>query len=99
VLEVLRDGQAAQHGISELMTAQLAGGRHDPSHSERGAQLLGVTPAPGAGTNDFLECDDVGVYLSNDRSDSIGSRPAIQAATPVNIVGGDSQERLRPARG
>ena len=61
VLEWLRDREAAEHGVAELMAAQLPRRRHHPAHAERGADLLGVAAALRSGADHLLQRDDVGV--------------------------------------
>ena len=54
VLEMLNDREAAEHGVSEVMAAQLPRRRHHPAHAERGANLLRVAPTPRPRTYHFL---------------------------------------------
>ena len=96
VLEVLRDRKAAEHGVAELVAAQLPRRRHHPAHAERRADLLGVAAAVRAGADHFLQRDDVGVDRAQHRGDALGPRPAVEAAAAMDVVGGDAQRRARP---
>ena len=57
VLDVVRDREAAEDRVAELMAAQTAGRRHHPAHAERGADLLDVAAAVRAGADHFLQRD------------------------------------------
>ena len=83
---VLRDGEAAQNGVPELMAAQLAGRRHDPAHTERGADLLDVARAPRAGADDLLQGHDVGVDRAQNGGNPIRARSPIHAAAAMDVV-------------
>jgi hypothetical protein len=45
MLEVRRDGIAAEHDVAELMSAQKVRGRHHPSHAERRPDGFGLAAA------------------------------------------------------
>ncbi len=91
VPEMLRDREAAEDGVAELMAAQQAGGRHHPAHAERRADLFGVAPAARTGADHFLQRDDVGVDGAQHGGDPFGARPAVESAAPVDVVGRDAQ--------
>ena len=67
------DRKAAEHGVAELMAAQLPRRRHHPAHAERRADLLGVAAAVRAGADDFLQRDDVGVDGAEHGGDAFGA--------------------------
>ena len=93
VLEVMRDRVAAEHGIPELMPTELACRRHDPSHAESGADLLGVADATRPCADHFLQRDDVGLDRVEHRRDAMGPRPAVESAASVNVVRDDAERR------
>ena len=93
--EVVRDREAAEHDVAELVAAQLARRRHHPAHAERGADLLGVAAAVRPGADHFLQRDDVGVDRAQHRGDPLRARAAVQAAAAMDVVGGDAQRRGR----
>ena len=76
VFDVLRDREAAEDRVAELMSAQVSRRRHHPSHAERGAEFFGVAAAVRAGADHFLQRDDVGVDGAEDRGDPLGPRAA-----------------------
>jgi hypothetical protein len=95
VLDVVGDGKTAQHGVAELVTAQVPGRRHHPSHAERRAKLLGVTAAARPGPDHFLKRDDIGIDRAQDGCDTIGTGAAVEAAASMNVVGRNPQRRTR----
>jgi len=95
VFEVVRDRKAAEHRVAELMAAQLACGRHHPSHAERGAEFFRVPAAVRPRPHDFLQRDDVGVDGAEDGGNAVGTRAAIDAAAAVDVVGRDAKRRTR----
>ena len=68
---------------------QMAHRRHHPAHAERGADLLGLAGAAGAGADHLLQRDDVGVDRAQDLDDARRHGAAIHAAAAVDVVGGD----------
>ena len=95
VLEVLDDRKPAEHGIAELMAAQMARGRHHPPHPEQRAELLRVPAVTRPRTDDFLQRDDVGVDDADQGGGAIGARASIEAAAAMNVVGRDTEGRAR----
>ena len=93
VLEMVRDWKAAEHGVAELMASTLTRRRHHPSHTERGANLLGVTVAAGPCSHDFLQRHHIGVDRAEHRGDAIGPRPTVESAPAVNVVRDDAERR------
>ena len=45
------------------------------------------------GADHLLQRDDIGVDRADDRSDPIGTGPAVEPAAAMNVVGGDPQRR------
>ena len=95
VLNVIGDRKTAQHGVAELMTAQVPGRRHHPTHAERRAELLGVPAIPRSGTHHFLQGDHVRINRTQHRGDTTGTGPAIEAAASMNVVGRYPERRTR----
>ena len=93
VLDVMRDRQPAEHGIAELVPAQVARRRHHPAHAERRADFLGVAAGRRSGADHFLQRDDVGVDRAQHRRDAIRARAAVEAAAAMNVVGRDAKSR------
>ena len=56
-----------------MVAAQLPRRRHHPSHAERRAEFLGVAAAVRPGADHFLQRDDVGVDVAQDRGDAFGT--------------------------
>ena len=90
VLIVLLDRKLRQHDVAELMAAQVADRRHHPAHAKAGAYLLGLALSVGAGADDLLERDDVGVQSAEDVDGALGKGAPVQPATPVDVVGDDA---------
>ena len=90
---MLGDREPAEDRVAELVAAQQARRRHDPSHAERGADLFGVAAAARAGADDFLQRHDVGVDGPEHRGDAVGTRAPVEAAAPMDVVGGNPQRR------
>ena len=92
---MLRNREAAQDGIAELMTAHEPRRRHHPSHAERRADFFRVARPVRASADHFLEGDDVGVDRAEDRRNPPGTRPAVESTAPVNVVSDDAERRRR----
>src|SRR5438132_4961093 len=92
---MLRNREAAQDGIAELMTAHEPRRRHHPSRAEQRAEPLRVPAAVRAGADDFLQRDDVGVDRAQHGGDASGTRAAIEAAAAMDVVGRDAERRAR----
>jgi len=91
VLDVLDDWKTAEDGVAEMVSAQLPGGRHDPSHAERGADLFRMTAAARPGADDFLQRNDVRVDAPQYVCDAVRPGAAVESAAAVDVVGGDAQ--------
>ena len=90
-------GSRLQHGVAELVAAQLPRRRHHPAHAEQRAPSSSAWPPPcGPGADDFLQRDDVGVDRAQHRGDPIGARAAVEAAAAMHVVGRDAQRRRAP---
>jgi hypothetical protein len=68
------------------LSAIPAGGRHHPAHAERGANRFGLAGAGGAGANNFLERDDVGVNRAEHGGNAIRPCPSIHALAAMDVV-------------
>jgi hypothetical protein len=48
------DGKTAEHGVAELVAAQLPGRRHHPAHSKRCTECFELSTAMGPRPDHFL---------------------------------------------
>ena len=96
MLDVLRDWEAAEHRVPELVSAKLTRRRHHPTHAEERADLLRMSAVVRAGADHFLQRDDVRVDGAKDGGGSFRTRAAVKAAAAMNVVCGDAQRRARP---
>src|SRR5436190_15401598 len=83
---MMRNRKTAEHGVAELMAAQVPRRRHDPSHAEHGAELLRMAPVPRAGPDHFLERDHIRVNRLQHRGDTIGPGPPVEAAASMDVI-------------
>jgi len=91
VLEVRRDRQPAEHGIAEVMTAELPRRGHHPAHPEHRADFFGMPAAAGPGADHFLQRHDVGADVIDDLRNPVRAGAAVQAAATMDVVGGDAE--------
>ena len=92
---MLRDRMAAEHGIPEMVTAQLPRRRHHPAHAEHRAEFFGVAAAVRPGADHFLQRDDVGIDRAEHGGDAFGSCSAVEPAAAMDVVRRDAQRRSR----
>ena len=90
VLHVVLHRETAQDDVAEEGVAEMPGGRHDPSHAQRGPELRGLSRLERAGADDLLEGDDVGVDRRDDGGDPLEAGAAVEAASTVDVVGRDA---------
>jgi hypothetical protein len=90
ILGMLSDGQAAQDDVAEEMPPQTSRWCHDPAHTKRGTELLGMSWTVGVGSDHFLERDDVGIDVREHGGRSRWFDTPVEAPTTVDIVGRDA---------
>jgi hypothetical protein len=88
VLDMMAHRHAAEDDVAVDCRAHVPGGRHDPAHAERCAQLGGLPFAHRTGADDFLQGDDVGVDGGEDGRNACEPHPAVEPAAAVDVVGG-----------
>src|SRR5262245_6478659 len=87
----MQDGEAAQDDVAEQGSPQMARGRHHPAHAEERSKLFSVSGGAGAGTDDFLHRDHVGLDAPDHVGDTFGTGAAVETAAAVDVIGGDPE--------
>ena len=90
MLRIIDNRESAQNHVSKGIAVTQAGRCHHPSHSHQGTKKFVLPTAFGAKPQDFLKSNDIWMKGRQNPRDPSGHDPTIHPATPVNVIGHNS---------